>query len=381
MLVHAGYSGLLVCWFAGSGRRTDRWRARCTGAKFTATQPPSHPSLHVAPRRRRSRGAVPWSLSVARGASLRAQSPHSNAPFEIPAWAFPVLGSATMPAATGTDTSTIATVPTSRAKFTVGRTRDRFDVADWNPATHRSAPPIVMHGRKPVVMACGFCHLADGRGRPENAMVAGLPVEYFVQQVKDMRTPGASKRFAGAVSARRRDGAHRRQRHRRRGGGGGRYFARVRARRASRVVESDSVPRFMPLNGVSTLLPGAAREPLAGPARRDRGRPPAARAARPDGRVRGVRAARQHRAGTHAGDRRRAPRRAGMRELPRGGSARREAGAGARGSFAVVPAAAADRVPHRSTRRRDERADARARRHDDDRRHGGRIGVRGIRAP
>jgi hypothetical protein len=52
-------------------------------------------------------------------------------------------------------------VPTSRATFTVGRTRDRFDVADWNPGTHGAAPPIVMHGRRPVVMACGFCHLAD----------------------------------------------------------------------------------------------------------------------------------------------------------------------------------------------------------------------------
>jgi cytochrome c553 len=196
--------------------------------------------------------------------SLRAQSPHSSASFEVPAWAFPVLGSATMPAATGTDTSAVATVPTSRARFTVGRTRNRFDVADWNPATHHSAPPIVMHGRKPVVMACGFCHLADGRGRPENAMVAGLPVEYFVQQVKDMRSrarrsaspvpypPGvAMELIADSVTDAEVEEA-------------ARYFARVRARRASRVVEADSVPRFMPLNGVSTLLPGAAREPLAG---------------------------------------------------------------------------------------------------------------------
>jgi cytochrome c553 len=41
-----------------------------------------------------------------------------------------------------------------------------------------------------------------------------------------------------------------------------RYFARVRARRESRVIESDSVPKFMPLNGLSTLLPGGGREPL-----------------------------------------------------------------------------------------------------------------------
>jgi len=195
-----------------------------------------------------------------------AQSPHAapanGAPFEVPAWAFPVLGTATAPQATGTDTSVVATVPTSHASFSVGRTRNRFDVADWNPATHRAAPPIVMHGRKPAVMACGFCHLADGRGRPENAMVAGLPVDYFVQQVKDMRTrarrsaspvpfPSAAAMEAIADSVTDAELVE-----------AARYFARVRARRESRVIESDSVPKFMPLNGLSTLLPGGGREPL-----------------------------------------------------------------------------------------------------------------------
>jgi cytochrome c553 len=192
---------------------------------------------------------------------LRAQSPHANSTsFDVPAWAFPVLGTATAPSATGSDTAVVATVPTSRAKFSVGRTRDRYDVADWNPATHRAAPPIVMHGRKPVVMACGFCHLADGRGRPENAMIAGLPVDYFVQQVKDMRTrarhSGSPLPFPSAVAMQQiadsvtdaevEDAA--------------RYFAKVRARRASRIVEADSMPRFMALNGLATILPGKERE-------------------------------------------------------------------------------------------------------------------------
>jgi cytochrome c553 len=192
---------------------------------------------------------------------LSGQSPHaSSTSFDVPAWAFPVLGSAKAPSATGSDTALVATVPTSHARFSVGRTRDRYDVADWNPATHRAAPPIVMHGRKPVVMACGFCHLADGRGRPENAMIAGLPVDYFVQQVKDMRTrarhSGSPLPFPSAVAMQQiadsvtdaevEDAA--------------RYFAKVRARRASRIVEADSMPRFMPLNGLATILPGNERE-------------------------------------------------------------------------------------------------------------------------
>ena len=199
------------------------------------------------------------------GAAAGAQLPHDSsarASFAIPAWAFPVLGTATAPSATGTDTSAIAKLPTARATFRVGRTRDRYDVADWNPATHGSAPAIVMHGRKPPVMACGFCHLADGRGRPENAMIAGLPVEYFVQQVKDMRTrarhsaspvpfaPGlAMQLIADSVTDAELEEA-------------ARYFAGVRARRASRVVEAEQVPRTMPLNGLSTLLEGREREPL-----------------------------------------------------------------------------------------------------------------------
>lgn len=200
-------------------------------------------------------------LSLA-AADAAAQSPHSSSDsFDVPAWAFPVQAGA-MPPVTGTDTAAVATVPTSRVTFSVGRTRDRYDVADWNPATHRPPPPIVMHGRKPVVMACGFCHLADGRGRPENAMIAGLPVDYFVEQVKDMRTrarhSGSPVAFPSAVAmeqiadsvtdAELMEAA--------------RYFAKVRARRGARVVESDSVPRFKTLNGLSTFLPGDEKEAL-----------------------------------------------------------------------------------------------------------------------
>jgi cytochrome c553 len=196
--------------------------------------------------------------------SVGAQSPHSDSTaFEAPSWAFPVQAGA-VPPATGRDTSVVAAVPTSRATFTVGRTRNRFDVADWNPGTHRAAPPIVMHGRKPSVMACGFCHLADGRGRPENAMIAGLPVDYFVEQVKDMRTrarhtgspvpfPSAATMEQIADSATDAEVAE-----------AARYFARVRARRGSHVIESDSVPRFQTLNGLSALLPGHEREALVG---------------------------------------------------------------------------------------------------------------------
>ncbi len=194
-----------------------------------------------------------------------AQTAHDTSAkaFVIPTWAFPVQAGA-LPPSTGTDTAVRATLPTSKVSFSVGRTRDRYDVADWNPETHPTPPAFVLHGRKPAVMACGFCHLADGRGRPENAMIAGLPAPYIIEQVKDMRTrarhsaaswpfaPGvAMQQIADSVTDAELEVV-------------AQYFSHVRARRASRVVESDSVPKTMPLNGLSTLLPGTEREALNG---------------------------------------------------------------------------------------------------------------------
>ena len=48
-------------------------------------------------------------------------------------------------------------------------------------------PDVVAHGKRPDVRACGLCHYPNGKGRPENAGVAGLPVSYFIQQLNDFR--------------------------------------------------------------------------------------------------------------------------------------------------------------------------------------------------
>ena len=34
---------------------------------------------------------------------------------------------------------------------------------------------------------CAFCHMPNGKGRPENAPVAGLPTAYFIRQMQDFR--------------------------------------------------------------------------------------------------------------------------------------------------------------------------------------------------
>jgi cytochrome c553 len=79
-------------------------------------------------------------------------------------------------------------VPGSTAAFTLTQTRDFFSPPDWHPDGHAAMPEVVAHGRKADVFACGFCHLPNGQGRPENASLAGLPEAYIVQQLADFKS-------------------------------------------------------------------------------------------------------------------------------------------------------------------------------------------------
>jgi len=78
-------------------------------------------------------------------------------------------------------------IPTSKLKFTRPELSNLFAAPDWHPEGHPALPEVVSHGRKPEVRACGYCHLPTGNGRPENARLAGLPVAYFVAQMKAFR--------------------------------------------------------------------------------------------------------------------------------------------------------------------------------------------------
>jgi cytochrome c553 len=78
-------------------------------------------------------------------------------------------------------------LPDSSAAFTLAQIGDRFNPADWYPGDHPAMPGIVSQGRKPEIWACGLCHYPNGKGRPENAGVAGLPVSYFIEQMKEFR--------------------------------------------------------------------------------------------------------------------------------------------------------------------------------------------------
>ena len=72
--------------------------------------------------------------------------------------------------------------------FTLDQIRNRQGPADWFPGDHPAMPPIVAFGRAAAgVMACSLCHYPNGKGRPENAGVAGLQTGYFIQQLQDFK--------------------------------------------------------------------------------------------------------------------------------------------------------------------------------------------------
>jgi len=78
-------------------------------------------------------------------------------------------------------------LPGTDRVFTRTEIQDIFAPADYYPDDHPAPPAIVAHGKAPNVWACARCHYANGKGRPENAGIAGLPVEYFIEQMHAFR--------------------------------------------------------------------------------------------------------------------------------------------------------------------------------------------------
>jgi cytochrome c553 len=92
------------------------------------------------------------------------------------------------PAAPAQDDGAKKQIPGSTLTFTLTQVRDGFGPADWFPGDHPQMPDVVAHGKRPDVRACSLCHYPNGKGRPENAGVAGLPVSYFLQTMADFRS-------------------------------------------------------------------------------------------------------------------------------------------------------------------------------------------------
>jgi cytochrome c553 len=135
-------------------------------------------------------GIVIIVLATGLGTSVQAADP--------PGWAygFPPAGTpappAAAPAAPAPPDTSVKHLNGSTGAFTRAQISDRFGPADWYPGDHPAMPDVVAHGKKADVFACSLCHYPNGKGRPENAGVANLPVSYFIQQMNDFRS-GARK--------------------------------------------------------------------------------------------------------------------------------------------------------------------------------------------
>jgi cytochrome c553 len=202
-------------------------------------------------------------IGILLGASVLAVTGTALAEGALPYWAYPVAAPAPAgtPPAPKPDNKVLHHVPNSKASFTEAATNDRFNIPDWHPADHPAMPRIVEHGKAPDVMACGFCHLPNGHGRPENAPLAGQPVDYLIEQVKEMKegrrvssgkmgSVAAMVKIAKAVSPQDLKTA-------------AEYFSRTKYSPWIRVVESDTVPRSeISSHNMIVPAPGGGKEKL-----------------------------------------------------------------------------------------------------------------------
>ncbi len=193
-------------------------------------------------------------------APLRADAKAGATP---PAWAYTIATPMASGApATAPDPAESLQVPNSTVRLTRAQLGDLFNPPDWHPDNHPPPPEVVAHGRKPDVRACGYCHYPNGQGRPENSSLAGLPAEYIVQQMADMRAglrrsadpnmrPPAAMLAIAKASTMEEDRS------------AAAYFASFPFRKWIRVVETATVPKMRIAGGVHVPT-GAGDEPIGG---------------------------------------------------------------------------------------------------------------------
>ncbi len=197
----------------------------------------------------------------------------SLAPDKPPAWAYgtqspagnhsggATAGSDAVRVSRATPDNSVESLPGSTSRFTRAQINDPFGPADWYPGDHPKMPEIVAHGRKPDIWACSLCHYPNGKGRPENAGVSGLPVSYFIHQMNDFRS-GLRKSADVRKANTNLMIAYAKAMTREEIKAAADYFGAMKWTPWIKVVEADSVPKTRLSVGMFLPLEGNKKEPL-----------------------------------------------------------------------------------------------------------------------
>jgi cytochrome c553 len=149
------------------------------------------PSFHGAVRASRyGRVRLILAFIAALATPLAAQNtaPDKTASRILPYWAYPVFPPGVVAPPVAPDDGSRKHLPGSSAAFTTTEVADRFSIADWFPESHPPMSEVISHGRKAAaVQGCGYCHLPNGQGHPQNASLAGLSIAYFQEQIADFK--------------------------------------------------------------------------------------------------------------------------------------------------------------------------------------------------
>jgi cytochrome c553 len=173
------------------------------------------------------------------------------------AWAFPLNPSAG-PRAAKPDVHKSLRVPGSQRRYTRAQYDDMLGAPDWFPQDHPPMPQIVARGREPA-WACAYCHLPNGQGRPENAVLAGLPGAYIVEQVHAFRSGERASLRLPAVQFMASEARHLSDSDLQLAAD---YFAKLKFTSRTRVIESATVPRTHWAHFMLVPDPSELREPI-----------------------------------------------------------------------------------------------------------------------
>lgn len=133
---------------------------------------------------------VLWFGVLAVAGAKAADYPASYPASSYPDWAYAVPtpeNEATAPR----DDGSLFTLPGSDGHFTRSQISGagHKPPADWYPRDHSPMPSLVASGDAARgITACAACHYPNGKGRPQNAGIAGLDANYLARQLREMKT-------------------------------------------------------------------------------------------------------------------------------------------------------------------------------------------------